>query len=130
MRYPEEGGLTAGQRKRREEVCMRAADLFEEDVKVPCVARELRVGEKSVDQWRRAWASGGREALRSQGPVPSAASGVRPVSAARTVAGRLRRGKAGRVQASGRAGWALLSAAALAMGHCASESIPITRRMR
>ncbi|MEU1036745.1 helix-turn-helix domain-containing protein [Streptomyces mirabilis] len=62
---------------------MRAADLFEEDVKVPCVARELRVGEKSVDQWRRAWASGGREALRSQGPAPPAASGVRPVSAAR-----------------------------------------------
>ncbi|MEU1443371.1 helix-turn-helix domain-containing protein [Streptomyces mirabilis] len=78
MRYPDEGGLTAEQRKRREEVCMRAADLFEEDVKVPCVARELRVSEKSVDQWRRAWASGGREALRSQGPAPPAASGVRP----------------------------------------------------
>jgi len=26
------------------------------------------VSEKSVYQWRRAWASGGREALRSQGP--------------------------------------------------------------
>ncbi|MEV4450982.1 hypothetical protein AB0K24_37215 [Streptomyces mirabilis] len=35
MRYPDEGGLTAEQRKRREEVCMRAADLFEEDVKGP-----------------------------------------------------------------------------------------------
>ncbi|MER5757633.1 winged helix-turn-helix domain-containing protein [Streptomyces sp. NPDC002088] len=68
MRYPDGGGLTAEQRRRREEVRMRAADLFEEDVKVPCVARELRVSEKSVYQWRRAWASGGREALRSQGP--------------------------------------------------------------
>ncbi|MEV6742057.1 hypothetical protein AB0N14_36255 [Streptomyces sp. NPDC051104] len=26
------------------------------------------MSEKSVYQWRRAWASGGREALRSQGP--------------------------------------------------------------
>lgn len=39
------------------------------------------------------------------------------------------RGEAGRVQASGRAGW-VLAAAGLAVGHCASESIPITRRMR
>ncbi|MCX5052116.1 MULTISPECIES: winged helix-turn-helix domain-containing protein [unclassified Streptomyces] len=46
---------------------MRATDLFEEEVKVPCIARELRVSEKSLYQWRRAWASGGREALRSQG---------------------------------------------------------------
>ncbi|WP_347269207.1 helix-turn-helix domain-containing protein [Streptomyces sp. WAC00263] len=79
MRYPDEGGPTAEQRERCEEVCMRAADLFAEDVKVPCVTRKLRVSEKSVDQWRRAWAaSGGREALRSQGPAPPAASGVRP----------------------------------------------------
>ncbi|MFD8725758.1 hypothetical protein ACFV2H_49475 [Streptomyces sp. NPDC059629] len=46
MQYSDGGGLTAGQRKRREEVRMRAGDLFEEDVKVPCIARELRVSEK------------------------------------------------------------------------------------
>ncbi|SFF71835.1 hypothetical protein SAMN02787118_11163 [Streptomyces mirabilis] len=40
------------------------------------------------------------------------------------------RGKAGRVQASGRAGCLPLSEAALAMGHCANEIIVITRRMR
>ncbi|WP_425586381.1 IS630 family transposase [Streptomyces sannanensis] len=68
MRYPDGGGLTAGQRKRREEVRIRAADLYEEGVEVPCIARELRVSEKSVYQWRRAWESGGREALRSKGP--------------------------------------------------------------
>jgi transposase len=68
MRYPDGGGWTAEQRRRREEVRMRAADLFEQDVEVPRVARKLRVSEKSVYQWRRAWASGGREALRSQGP--------------------------------------------------------------
>jgi hypothetical protein len=39
MRYPDGGGLTAEQRKRREEVRMRAADLFEEDMKVPPARR-------------------------------------------------------------------------------------------
>jgi transposase len=67
MRYPDGGGLTAEQRKRREEVRMRAIDLFEEGVNVPCIARELRVSEKSVYQWRRAWKAGGREALHSKG---------------------------------------------------------------
>lgn len=47
---------------------MRAVDLFEEGVEVPCIARELRVSGKSVYQWRRTWRAGGREALRSRGP--------------------------------------------------------------
>ncbi|RLV76153.1 transposase IS630 [Streptomyces rapamycinicus NRRL 5491] len=47
---------------------MRAVDLFEEGVEVPCIARELPVSEKSVYQWRRAWRTGGRESLRSKGP--------------------------------------------------------------
>ncbi|BBJ37301.1 hypothetical protein SSPO_000190 [Streptomyces antimycoticus] len=68
MRYPDGGGLTAEQRKRREEVRMRAVGLFEEGVEVPCIARELRVSEKSVYQWRRAWRTGGRESLCSKGP--------------------------------------------------------------
>ncbi|GAA3905652.1 hypothetical protein GCM10022207_88700 [Streptomyces lannensis] len=59
--------MSAEQRKRREEIRMQAVDLFEERVKVPCIARELRVSEKSVYQWRRAWKAGGREALRSKG---------------------------------------------------------------
>ncbi|MFH9968755.1 winged helix-turn-helix domain-containing protein [Streptomyces mirabilis] len=67
MRYADGGGLTAEQRKRREEIRMQAVGLFEERVKVPCIARELRVSEKSVHQWRRAWKAGGREALRSKG---------------------------------------------------------------
>jgi transposase-like protein len=44
---------------------MRAVDLFEEDGEAPCIARESRVSEKSVYQWRRAWRTGGREALCS-----------------------------------------------------------------
>ncbi|WP_331747798.1 winged helix-turn-helix domain-containing protein (plasmid) [Streptomyces sp. NBC_00984] len=47
---------------------MRAVDLFDEGVEVPCIARELRVSEKSVYQWRRTWRTGGREALCSGGP--------------------------------------------------------------
>jgi transposase-like protein len=38
---------------------MRAVDLFEDDVEVPRVARELRVSEKSVYRWRRTFASPG-----------------------------------------------------------------------
>ncbi|WP_323185916.1 helix-turn-helix domain-containing protein [Streptomyces sp. NBC_00378] len=68
MRYPDGGGLTAEQRRRREAIRMRAVDLFDEGVEVPCIARELRVSEKSVHQWRRTWGTGGREALRSRGP--------------------------------------------------------------
>ncbi|ANZ13586.1 helix-turn-helix domain-containing protein [Streptomyces noursei] len=66
MRYPDGGGLTAEQRKRREEVRMRAVELFEQDVKVSWIAGELRVSEKSVYQWRRAWKAGGCDALRSK----------------------------------------------------------------
>lgn len=60
--------MTAQQRRRREEVRMRAVDLFAGGVEIPCIARELRVSEKSVYQWRRTWRTGGREALRSRGP--------------------------------------------------------------
>ncbi|MFG2585989.1 helix-turn-helix domain-containing protein [Streptomyces solisilvae] len=68
MRYPDGGGLIAEQRKRREEVRMRAVDLFEEGVEVPRIVCELRVSGKSVHQWRLTWRAGGREALRSRGP--------------------------------------------------------------
>ncbi len=58
-------GLTAEQRKRREEVRMRAVDLFVEYGEVPGKVPELRVGEKSVYQWHRNWRTGGREVLCS-----------------------------------------------------------------
>jgi hypothetical protein len=43
--------LTAEQRKRREKVRMRAADIFEEDVKVPCMARELLRLNSLAPRW-------------------------------------------------------------------------------
>lgn len=75
MRYPDGGGLTAEQRRRREEVRMRAVDLFEEGAEVPCVARELRVSEKSVYQWRRTWRTGGRGYERLFWPQRNETSG-------------------------------------------------------
>lgn len=56
---------------------MRAVGLFEEGVKVPWIARELRVSEKSVYQWRRAWKADGREALHSKG-APGYGCGLGP----------------------------------------------------
>src|SRR4051812_2731659 len=83
MRYPDGVGLTAEQRKRREEVRMRAVDFFEQGMEVLWIARELRVSEKSVHQWRRAWKAGGREVLHSKGPRATTAGSAltcRPAS--------------------------------------------------
>ncbi|MFE7216439.1 winged helix-turn-helix domain-containing protein [Streptomyces sp. NPDC057611] len=38
-------------------------------VKTAVVAEELRVSERSVERWRRAWREGGAQALRSTGPA-------------------------------------------------------------
>lgn len=67
MRYPDGGGLTAPERARREQVRVQAADLFEQAVAVPEVARRLRVTVKSAYAWQRAWREGGVEALASRG---------------------------------------------------------------
>jgi putative transposase len=69
MRYADGGGLTAGDRARREAVRMEAAELFAAGVKAPEVAARLRVTPVSANRWRRAWDVGGTEALRSKGPA-------------------------------------------------------------
>ncbi|WP_456302303.1 IS630 family transposase [Streptomyces chartreusis] len=71
MRYADGGGLTAAGRKRRETVRMQAAELFEQQIKPPEVARGLRVSLKSAYQWHQLWRDGGREALASRGPSGS-----------------------------------------------------------
>ncbi len=67
MRYPDGGGLTAGQRARREKVRLEAAELIEAGGGDREIARRLRVSRMSVNRWRRALAAGGREALASKG---------------------------------------------------------------
>jgi transposase len=69
MRYATGGGLTAGERDRRERVRMEAAERFARGELVGQVAVGLRVGVRSVQRWNRAWCAGGAEALRSAGPA-------------------------------------------------------------
>ncbi|WP_040108215.1 winged helix-turn-helix domain-containing protein [Streptomyces sp. 769] len=68
MRYPDGGGLTAEERARRERVRLAAADLIEAGASDREVARRFRVTRMSANRWRRALASGGRQALTSKGP--------------------------------------------------------------
>src|SRR4249919_1398104 len=72
MRYPDGGGLDAGERGRREQVRLAAAELIEAGAGDREVARRFRVSRMSANRWRRALAAGGRAALASRG-----ASGAR-----------------------------------------------------
>ena len=67
MRYPDGGGLDAGERARREQVRLAAAELIEAGVSDRDVARRFRVSRMSANRWRRALAAGGRAALASRG---------------------------------------------------------------
>jgi transposase len=67
MRYPDGGGLDAGERARREQVRLAAAELIEAGVGDREVARHFRVSRISANRWRRALAAGGRAALASRG---------------------------------------------------------------
>jgi transposase len=67
MRYPDGGGLDAGERTRREQVRLAAAELFEAGASDREVARRFRVSRMSANRWRRALAAGGRGALASKG---------------------------------------------------------------
>ena len=67
MRYAQGGGLTAEGRRRREQVRLAAVEKFEQRVPVADIAAELRVTERSVRRWRRAWESCGTPGLASKG---------------------------------------------------------------
>ena len=67
MRYPDGGGLDAAERARRERVRLAAAEMIEAGASDREIAKHSRVSRMSVNRWRRALASGGREALASKG---------------------------------------------------------------
>jgi transposase len=67
MRYADGGGLTAAERARREQVRFQAAEMYEQGVKPPEVAKRLRVSRKSANAWYAAWRDNGRQALASKG---------------------------------------------------------------
>ena len=69
MRYGQRGGYTPAEQQRRERLRLAAAGRFARGDRTGEVARDLRVTPASVRRWRRAWAEGGDEALRSKGPV-------------------------------------------------------------
>ncbi len=52
----------------REALRFAAAEMFERGVDVGEIAWRLAVTRKSVNEWKRAWRSGGVEALASKGP--------------------------------------------------------------
>ncbi len=70
MRYAQRGGCAPAERERREQLRVRAAELFEGGESASAVAAELRVTSRAVRPWRRRWREGGAPALRSTGPVP------------------------------------------------------------
>ncbi|MFJ8825569.1 winged helix-turn-helix domain-containing protein [Streptomyces sp. NPDC102467] len=67
MRYAQGGGLTAERRRAREQLRRQAAERFARGEKNSLIARGLRVTERSVERWRRAWREGGAEGLTSRG---------------------------------------------------------------
>src|ERR1700745_709710 len=67
MRYPGGGGRDAGERARREQVRLAAAELIEAGASDREVAKRFRVSRMSANRWRRALGAGGRGALASKG---------------------------------------------------------------
>jgi transposase-like protein len=67
MRYAQGGGLTAEGRRRREQLRLEAVQRFERRVPTADIAAALRVTERSVRRWRRAWQAGGPAGVASRG---------------------------------------------------------------
>ncbi|MFJ9174944.1 helix-turn-helix domain-containing protein [Streptomyces sp. NPDC102360] len=63
MRHSQGGGLTPKRQAAREQLRLEAAERFARGEKTADGARELQVGERQVDRWRREWREGGMEAL-------------------------------------------------------------------
>jgi len=67
IRYPDGGWLDAGERARREQVRLAAAELIEAGAGDREVAHRFRVSRMPANRWRRVLAAGGRAALASKG---------------------------------------------------------------
>ncbi|MBX7551682.1 winged helix-turn-helix domain-containing protein [Streptomyces sp. NPDC004232] len=68
MRYAQGGGLSAERRRFRERIRYEAGERLGRGERTAVIARDLRVSERSVERWRRAWREGGMAALASAGP--------------------------------------------------------------
>nr|WP_103890674.1 winged helix-turn-helix domain-containing protein [Actinacidiphila yanglinensis] len=67
MRYAQGGGLTDAARAARERLRLRAVERFDAGAKSGEIASELRVSERSVERWRRAWRERGEAGVLSKG---------------------------------------------------------------
>lgn len=67
MRYAQGGGLTDAERAGRERLRLQALERFEAGQKSSEIATALRVSERSVERWRRAWRECGEAGLLSKG---------------------------------------------------------------
>jgi putative transposase len=61
--------LTPKEQAKREQLRLEAAERFARGEKTTDIAKAFRVTERSVERWRRAWRTGGTQALRSKGPM-------------------------------------------------------------
>ncbi|MFE9599905.1 helix-turn-helix domain-containing protein [Streptomyces hokutonensis] len=59
MRSAQGGGLTAERRRLRERIRYEAGERFGRGERTAVIAKDLRVSERSVERWRRAWREGG-----------------------------------------------------------------------
>ncbi|MFJ5933241.1 winged helix-turn-helix domain-containing protein [Streptomyces sp. NPDC093071] len=67
MRYVQGGGLTDAERAARERIRLQTVVRFEVGEKNREVTAALRVSERSVERWRRAWHEHGQAGVLSQG---------------------------------------------------------------
>lgn len=67
MKYAQGGGLTGAERAARERIGLQAVERFESGEKNREIAAALRVSERSVERWRRAWRERGKVGVQSKG---------------------------------------------------------------
>ncbi|MFF0746726.1 winged helix-turn-helix domain-containing protein [Streptomyces sp. NPDC004111] len=67
MRYAQGGGLIAQRRRAGEQLRCLAAERFARGDENSLIAKDLRVTERSVERWRRAWREGSTKGLTSRG---------------------------------------------------------------
>ncbi|WP_456154776.1 IS630 family transposase [Streptomyces chartreusis] len=67
MRYAQGGGLTDAERGTRERLRLQAVERFDAGQKNGEIAAALRVSERSVERWRRAWRERGEDGVLSKG---------------------------------------------------------------
>lgn len=67
MRYAQGGGLTDAEGAARERIRLHAVERFEGAEKNREIAAALRVSERSVERWRRAWRERGEAGILSKG---------------------------------------------------------------